>query len=296
MKISTWILLMVYFSLVSIPYLYYCFFISRRASHTLIKRNWKLLLLDNLIYIVLALIGISAYLGILYNVPKISSPFTEIITQFIGTVLAVFFSLSVFPFQNLINTTSFAFIKRITENKFFIRSIILLILIFLSVSGQNLLGYNNEIIIIQFIYLIVAVFTFLLILQETFRLFDIRNVIYDNEIQAIGNLNLRWNKVASEIINDKKKIQVLAVIKSGLVIDTKRLIEPIFITTKKYIINDQPEVVLSGLNAIVNITSKYISLFKFSVQDKDQLLVYLIERFIDLKKRLISKLRLHYTP
>ena len=62
-------------------------------------------------------------------------------------------------------------------------------------------------------------------------------------------------------MNLKKQIELMSAIKVGLTNDTRILIEPIFVTTKKYIVLDQYEVVAKGLNSIVNIAYQYINLF-----------------------------------
>lgn len=112
---------------------------------------------------------------------------------------------------------------------------------------------------------------------------DVKNVIKDFEQQTIYSLEKRWSKITKQAKDLDKQIALMAAIKNSLIYETKTGIEPIFVTTKRYISLDHYDIVEKGLESIVLIASKYIDLFKFSIQDNDRLLTYLVERFQDLK-------------
>lgn len=271
-----------YLILILVGYFGYFFYLFKKINRTKIQEDWKVIWIDTFICLTLILFSLTLYEGI-YSKSYILDNFEGSTVQFIGTILAVFFSLSILPIQNIIQNTSFSITNRLLKNKVFIHSIILLVLIFLLVSIQKLFGFTLLVNQVHYIYLTISVITFFAILYEVIRLLDIRNVIFDTETEAIGNLNLKWKNITSQTTDLKKQTELMLLIKAALIIDTENLIEPIFVTTKKYIVLDQYEVVIKGLAAITNITSQYIELFKFSVQDNDRLLIYIIERFKDLR-------------
>lgn len=248
------------------------------------KIHLKTVIVDSFIWIVCILQGYTVYLS--YAYPEIvhnSSPVQSDITQFIGSVLAIFFSLAIVPISNIVTNTSHAFIERVIKNQVFIKGILLFSIIFLGVTFQGILGSNKSISIIHSLYLFFSLITFIILILETLRLMDIKNVIADFEQQIIYTLEKRWRKIANEAKDLQKQLVLMATIKNTLVYETKAMIEPIFVTTKRYITKDHYDIVLKGLDSIVRIAFKYIDLFKFSIQDNDQLLTYLIERFQDLK-------------
>lgn len=250
-------------------------------------KNSRAILIDSFLAAIFILAPIAFYDGWKHPIPG-DYPLQGNITQFIGTVLAIFFSLAVFPVQNLVNNTSFSLVERITKNEVFIKGFILLTLIFSFISIQWLLGLNHIVSQIHLAYLFMGIITFMFIVYESIRLIDVKNVISDYEKDAINILEYRWRKITSKTTDIKKQVQEMMIIKNLLTEETKLRLEPIFITTKKYISLDQAEVSKRGLQAMANIAEKYIDLFKFSVQDNDKLLLYLIERLIDFKKVLAT--------
>ncbi len=261
----------------------YNFWIFKRSNKKKLRRNPRVIFLDTCYWIIALLVSIGMYESLHYSNLTNSYDLQNSITQFIGTILAIFFSLAIFPLQSLINNTSFSIVNRILRNEVFIKSLFLLIVIFLFVMAQYLFGTSIVINKIHYGYLIIAVVTFVIVIYEAFRLLDVKNVIDDYEREALSNLNYKWGEITNKTTDLNKQVQLMATIKVHLMNDTKILIEPIFVTTKKYIVLDQYDVVFKGLNSIVNIANQYIELFKYSVQDHDQLLIYLIERFKDLK-------------
>lgn len=262
--------------------LIYFAYLIRKVYLTKFPRRWILVGLDLFIYFTLLLVGSIIYLNLIEPITGSGSGIIDISTGFIGTILAVAFSFAVIPVQNIANNTTASIINRILKNELFTKSLLILVLIFLVISAQKLLGSGLNSNIINFFLLCIATATFIIVIYETLRLLDVRNIIFDYEHEAIGNLNIQGKRIA-KIQNPEKQIQLSLLVKNSLINQTTRLIEPIFVTTKKYIISDQPEVVASGLGAITRISVKYIEVFKYSVQDNDKLLIYLIERFKDFK-------------
>ncbi len=262
--------------------LIYFFLLGRKVYLTRFSRRSILVALDLFIYFSFLLIGLIIYFDLVEPRSGIGSGIIDVATGFIGTILAVSFSFAVIPVQNIANNTTSSIVNRILKNELFIKSLIILVLIFLVIASQKIVGSNFNANIINLFLLVIATSTFIIVIYETLRLLDVRNVIFDYEHEAIGNLNIQGRKI-SKITSPEKQIQLSMYIKNVLITQTMVLIEPIFVTTKKYIMSDQPEVVAVGVGAIAKIASKYIEVFKYSVQDNDKLLTYLIERFIDLK-------------
>ena len=267
-------------SLVSLFTLYTIF----RLKELLIGKriNWRAITIDTFLCLTLLLASLAIYSG---NLEKTSTDtFVQSnITQFVGAVLAIFFGLAIVPISNIVGNTSFSFVYQIIRNEVFVKSVILYSLIIVVISIQGIFGFNKTVSLVHLSLLFISLITFIFLIYETIRLLDIRNIITDFERDAIFELDHRWRRLTSKTKDLNKQLQMMAAIKNALIYETKIKIEPIFITTKKYITVDHYDVVTKGLSSIVNITYKYIDLFSFSIQDNDSLLNYLIERFIDLK-------------
>jgi len=259
-----------------------CFFVYSLWRFFYKKRNVRTIVLDTFICITLLLTPLSLYSATIE--PKISETLIQNnLLQFIGTVMAIFFSLAIVPISNIVQNTSASFVKQILRNEVILKSITLYFLIFVLVALQSLLGISQIASVIHFFYLSMTLITFLFLIYEIFRLLDVKNVLNDFECDAIENLDKKWKKITTKNTDLEKQTREMMLIKNALINETANKIEPIFVTTKRYIVLDHYDVVEKGLNSILNIAKKYVDLFSFSIQDNDRLLVFLIERLKDLK-------------
>lgn len=275
-------LLKIYTVLLVSFFVLYSFLRLKKAGFRENSISFRAVTIDNFFCLTFLLASVALYSG--FKDPILADyPLQGNLAQFIGTVLAIFFALAIVPVSNVVNNTSSAFVAQIFHNEVFVKSVFLYALIFFAVSLQEIFGFNKTVSVVYLGYLLMLVTTFIFLIYETLRLMDVKNIISDFEKDAVCNLDQRWKSVTSKTKDLEKQLQVMAIIKNTLIFETKTKIEPIFVTTKRYISFDHHDVVAKGLSSILNIANKYIDLFSFSIQDNDGLLNYLIERFKDLK-------------
>ena len=242
-------------------------------------------ILDIFLYTSFILFGVNLYEWLFGSVsdPGINSDLTNTLSQYIGTILAIFIPVVLPTFQKLVKETTPGVARLIFENLVFRKSIVLLALILLITVTQYTMPISQIVHILQVMYFVVATLVLLFLIAETARLLDTREIIKDYELKFTYILKKRWGLVTKKLEKPNDQIQAIAMIREKLSYEAKIPLESIFQTTKKGIIEDQVEVVLAGLDSIRKITKTYINIFEYSFQDRDKLLEYLIERFIDLK-------------
>lgn len=222
--------------------------------------------------------------GTLQEAPELTV--LNILTQFLGTIISIFFTLGVIPLEKIINSTTYSLTKRFLRNRVYSKALVTFCLIFLFGVLQTVLGVNDFINLIFIFYLLISFGFFFLLIFESIRLINVMNVIKDLEEDAITLFDNFIKPVANRFTDFKTQLGAMMQVKEHLVRNTKLFIEPIFITTKKHIKDDQPEVVNAGVNAMTNIAIKYFETYQYSVTDTDELVVYITERYEDLLKSL----------
>jgi hypothetical protein len=263
------------------------FFLQRRSGKFLLRESTQEAVMHLLLFLVLVAYPLIVFETFTNNPKQASdSVVINIITQFLGTIISIFFTLGVIPLERLIGNTTYSITQRFLRNKVYSKALAIFCLIFFFAVLQTLFGANDYINVVFIFYLAISFITFFLLINESIRLINVMNVIKDIEEDAIALFEKYIGPIANRFTDFETQLGAMMQIKGKLVASTKMFIEPIFITTKKHIKEDQPEVVNAGINAITNITIKYFQTYQYSVMDTDELIIYITERYEDLLKTL----------
>lgn len=198
----------------------------------------------------------------------------EISLTFIGTILAIFFTLITLPIQNILGRYSQDLVKNVKEDK----KLRFYFIYFLIIFGYNFLllalPQSLILIILSTILGFISLIVFYKLVDHVFYLLDIRNQITD--ISKVIQIQM-----------DSKFGNSFEVDSNAKWLENK--IEVLIDVTQKAIQENRFEIVDSGLKELVMIVKKYINLNKtiLSRKQQDEFLSYIYISLID-SKNLIS--------
>lgn len=188
----------------------------------------------------------------------------EILLTFLGTILAISFSLAVIPVQNILGKYSQELVNRVLKDKIILLSYLFLLLIF--VINFCLLFYNSDVITakITIITGFVSFVVFPFFIYRIYTQIDIRN-----QITKIGKrLSMGFKK---KRIKDSDEL--------------KRELDIIIDIALRSIQQDRYEMFIICMEQLAEITVVYVK-FKRSIYFRDPYYMYLTERLIDVKRQI----------
>ncbi|MBA7516062.1 hypothetical protein ES705_08107 [subsurface metagenome] len=213
---------------------------------------------------------------------------------FIGTILAIFFTLITLPIQNILGRYSQDLVNRVKKDWVFVISFLLLILFFMYNLILLATPINFQLILWSLESGLASVLFLLILVMRAFYLLDIRNQIRDIAHNFKNQISPTIKKSAAQRKKEIRKIELPISPEFKDTIAEFQVIEPVieWLKSKTEVIIDviqqatrenRFEIVESGLKNLCEITKEYISARRDYSTEHDLFLIYILERIIDTK-------------
>lgn len=215
---------------------------------------------------------------------------------FVGTIMAIFFTLVTIPIQNVITRYSPVFFKKVARNKIYIISFTILALILIYNLFVIILGGNQFFTYTTGILGLLTIIILGVLILETFHILDVRNLIRMIANDAIKDVrkNIKtsefwrrfrykikgmiYGKVFSEAF--RKPFEVEEWVTESL----KSNLDPIVSATNRAILEDQFEIAQSGYGNLARVIHEYLKARKDFETYDDKILYYANDQLIDYLK------------
>lgn len=226
---------------------------------------------------------------------RLLSNYKDIITvnlSFLGTVIAIFFSLVSLPIQNILGQYSQDLVNRLKKDKYFTESLFIFILIFLYNLFLFVVKIHFSSIIISLSFSILSFIVFGFLIRRIYNLLDVRNQI--NEIAEETIKKMPSKIIESEKAEGNHVEEVISFISFPEIVSTttipKCFVDWMILKTDliidvvhKSIQKDRYEIVEAGFNDILKISKKYIKIRKDYSSMDDVFLRYIVNKLRDAK-------------
>jgi len=225
---------------------------------------------------------------------RLLSNYKDIITvnlSFLGTVIAIFFSLVSLPIQNILGQYSQDLVNKLKDDKYFKWSLVIFILVFLYNLFLLVVKVHFSSIIISLFFSVLSLLVFWLLIKRIYELLDVRNqikqiaedIIKEMPSKIIESERVEGNNVVEEVMSLISPPEIVSIAKvpkcfvDWMILKTTLIIDVVQKSIKK----DSYEIVEAGFKDVLGISKEYIKIRKKYSDMEDEFLDYIVIKLRD---------------